>query len=231
MKFKHSNFENFIELNCDKVNFLIIENKHKLWRYLSELNNAIDGEITDFILVDDKFNDQQISKNCVLETDLVKLTMNSKKITTSLFKKSSALMFDIENEFEFKSLMKKLYVFCHRIGVDVGYDVVLDEDYDPIKVLKLFAMQIKEKYDTILEKLIVYINLHIELLGIKIFIFSFLTKFLAKEEMIQLFKHCELCEVSMLIIEDKMLSDEYLKDFKSDVLVIDNDLCEILIKN
>lgn len=227
LTFKHNSLEECIVLSPDKLSFLVVENKHKLWECLNELSMSAEGEPTDFILFNEKFESVAISKSCVFETNLATLTINSKKLTTALYKKCGVLAVEPENEYQFRKKINELYNLCKEISLDVGYDVVLREDFEPANVFKLFALEIKEEYRSILEKLIAYVNVNIELLKTKVFIFLFLTKFLNSAELKVFLKHCEMQGVAILLIEDCVSNDEYLENIDYQMLVIDEDLCEI----
>jgi CRISPR type II-A-associated protein Csn2 len=230
LNFKHNDWENGLTLTCDVVSVLIIENKQKFWQYLQELIRASEGEPTDFVLYNEKYDNQSIAKYCVTETNLAGLTLNSKRLTTALYKKCGGLATEPENEYQFRKQIKALYDTCKQISLDMGYDVTLSEDFEPADVFKLFALEIKENYKSILEKLTAYVNINIELLKTKVFVILFLEKFLNDEELKRFVEHCETQEVSLLLIEDSLPKENYLKEIPCRIFIIDDDDCEILKK-
>ncbi|MDR2091030.1 MAG: type II-A CRISPR-associated protein Csn2 [Clostridiales bacterium] len=228
--FKHNDWENTPEVFSGRATVVSIENKGKLWSYLSELTEACEGGESGFLLTDKKYEKQSIQKFCRIETNLPGLTLNSKKLITALYKKYGAITAEPEYEYEFKSKVEELYCFCKKISTDVGYDVVLNEDCDAGGVFKLFSLELKENYKRLLEKLTAYVNACAELLKTKIFIFLFLTKFLSNEELKLFLKHCEIQDVSLILIEDGSVNIKTIENIEIQELIIDSDLCEIFRK-
>jgi CRISPR type II-A-associated protein Csn2 len=214
-----------LTFSLERVAILVIENPRKLWLYSEELLRASEGEETDFILVDEKYNAVSFEKELLIETSIPKLHLNSKKLTNALYKKCTARANEPEYEMNIQKLIAKLYILCKEISLSIGFDTMLKEDCEIIDVFKLFSLSVNEQYPTLLEKLIAYVDICVELLNTKIMVFLFLLKFLEEDELDKFLHHCECCGISILLIEDKW--SEKAENLKLRGVIIDNDLCEI----
>lgn len=225
--FKRQDWENYLQINVDKLNIIAVENPNKLWEYAQELSGQSCDEVGDFIICKYNWEQLQFNKIVNVEINLGGLALNSKKIQTALLKKTSLLVTNLDNEFEYKDLLHKVYEFCKHTSLDIGYSVELDEDFESSQVFKIFNLRMKENYKSFLDKLMAFIHVNIEFFGVKVFSFLFLCKYLTEEELINFFQFCKYQEVSLILFEDNIpkFSEKFL-DYHA--LIIDNDLCEII---
>ena len=101
-------------------------------------------------------------------------------------------------------------------------------DYEELTLESLFkACSVKpaKVYENLLEKIICYINLFVELKNVSFFIFAGLKEILNDEDLSLLYRHCELVKVGLLIIEG-VKQRELLPAERA--VIITDDLCEIV---
>jgi len=225
--FKHKDWENFFELDVQRINVLIVESKTTLWRCLTELLSQINGEMGDFYLLKN-FEEQSIAKFCCIETDIFGLNLNSKKLQTALIKKCAERANSPEFAEKLKNISDKLYRFCLNVCQDVGYSIEIDDSIDVAVLFKIFSVSFKESFESLLDKLIEYINITAEFLKTKVCFFLFLSKLLTPLELDTLFEHCKYQGITLILVED-----EYPKFLKNTMmnfqaLIIDKDDFEIV---
>ena len=228
IRFKHTSWEEHFELNAQKISILAVENTATLWSYCKDLIGSANGEGGDFCVLKD-FTEQPFEKLCVIETNLPGLSLNTKKLHAVLMKKCIELSESPEFEEQLRKISLSLYSFCKKICQDVGYSTELNENIDTGGLFKLFSLSLKENFNSLLEKLIEYVNVNTEFLKTKVYIFLFLTKFLTVEEIKQFFEHCRYQDVSLLLIEESF--PQFLKqEVPYQGLIIDCDGFEITKK-
>lgn len=224
MILKHTEWENQLNLSSHKTAILCVENKQKLYTYTTGLMLACSGEENNWSLITHNFKQLSFEKTCVIVTDLIELNLNSKKLINALYKKCADSASTPEYEYEFKDNICGLFSLCKEISEDIGYDTKLNDDCELVDVFKLFKLEVKENYSTLVEKLIAFVNVNIELLKSKVFIFLFLSKFLNEIQLKQFLQHCLLQEVSVCLLEESLPNIVDKHDFN--ILKIDDDLCE-----
>ena len=208
--FKRRDWEYFLEPSCETVQILAIEDKSMLGRYCMELLAQAEGESGEFCLLKDFAVEQTIAKNISIVTDITGLNINTKKMQTALVKKCSELAVNPEFEERLRKVSQSLHSFCTDVCQDVGYSVELDEDIDNAALFKLFSLSLKRRFESLLDKLVEYVNITAEFLQTRIYVFLFLSKFLSTEELEQFVKHCQYQELSLILIEEAWPT--FLKD-------------------
>ena len=227
--FKHTAWEKYFVLDAQKISVLAVENPATLFCYCKDLIGQASGEGGEFRILKN-FAEQAFDKNCVVETNVPGITLNTKKLQTALVKKCTELALSPEFELRLGKLSASLYDFCRSVCQDTGYSIELDEDIDTPGLFKLFSLSLKESFKSLLEKLIEYVNVNAEFLKVKIYVFLFLTKFLSSREVAQFFEHCRYQGISLILVEES-----FPKFFDNDKipyqgLIVDSDGFEITKK-
>lgn len=229
MIFKNKEWENFFELDVQKINILAVEDKTILWEYCIELIKQSKGEAGNFCLLKN-FEEQSIAKLCCVETDIFGLNLNSKKMQMALIKKCVELSTNPEFEERLRNISCELYDFCMSVCQDVGYSIEIEEDIDVSGLFKLFSLSLKDSFNSLLEKLIEYVNITSEFLKINIYVFLFLSKLLSSVELNKFFEHCKYQGLNLILIEEAFPNFLENNTFEYQSLIIDSDGFEI-IKN
>ena len=227
--FKHATWENRFDLDAQKLSVLVVENPALLWKYCIELLSQSNGQAGEFCILKD-FVEQPFDKLCNIETSIANLSLNTKKLQTALVKRCVELSTSPEFELNLRRTSAQLYEFCKLVCQDVGYSVELNEDIDTAGLFKLFSLSLKESFDSLLEKLIEYVNVNAEFLRIKNYVFLFLTKFLSYEDLCKFFEHCRYQGISIILIEESFPNFFESGDIHYQGLIIDLDGVEITKK-
>ena len=113
-----------------------------------------------------------------------------------------------------------LYDLCSTVDFSLGHECVSLEG-----LLKVCSVKPSETYDSLLEKLICYINIFTELKAISFFVLVGITDVLSDEELALLYRHCELNKIELLLIERGRPEKRGNNERK---IIITEDLCEIV---
>jgi len=227
--FKHATWENRFDLNAQKLSVLVVENPALLWKYCTELLAQSNGQTGEFCILKN-FAEQPFDKFCHVEINIAGFSLNTKKLQTALIKKCVELSASPEFEQNLRRTSAQLYEFCKLVCQDVGYSVELDEDVDTAGLFKLFSLSLRESFDSLLEKLIEYVNVNAEFLKAKNFVFLFLTKFLNYNDLYKFFEHCKYQGISIILIEESLPDFFEFDDIPCQGLIIDLDCIEITKK-
>ncbi len=219
----HKHIETFIELNSGSPFVLTVENSKEYYRFIVELEKAFSGELSEFSFWkgDDRVSPEKYGE-IILSPFYFEAT--DKKIINLLHKKLQYNYNDGEFILSFNEINAKiesfLYDLCATVSFSIDHDELAIED-----LLKVCSVKPSKTYDGLLEKLICYINVFIELKSVTFFVLTGIKDVLSEEEIDLLYKHCELNKVELLLLERR--TDE--KTFENErKIIITEDLCEIV---
>ena len=138
------------------------------------------------------------------------------------FEKNGEFVRDIFSlNFEDKKLTSSLYKNLEKISADGELQVLQN------KLDTELALYYSSLFD-ILEKIICYINAMIELKKSRFFVFVHLKSVLTDDELKQLYRHCALEKVGLLLMESG-IKRGVLREERT--IIITEDLCEIVDKS
>lgn len=213
---------NIIEdFNNDKNIILVIKNKKYLYLLVNSLlNEDIDNK---YLLIIDDNNKQQNNDDYIeFIPSIFLLNFNSKKNLTIINKQ-------IKNQYKtrIKETIEIIYTYLLDLqkNICIDFDIELISNIDLIEddILKLINFEIKDKYDSILDKIINYMKIINQLRKIKIFIFLNLSVYLNKEEIKLLLKESKYYDFKIILIEN----NEEIIDLFDTKRILDEDLCLI----
>lgn len=204
---------------------LVIENKQYFYKYVSELRNLIDGNPIDnsFSLMIDG-SCKPLSKYAGYLFDLSYIDFNGKSIINMVIKKIGNFLSQgsqLDNKVKIESIVTDIMEnFKFDSNINIEYDVLLTEAL----IAKMANISLRNEYDDLLEKIISYIDLVVELQPIKIFLILFAKEYLDEQKLILLNRHCIDKGCKLLLIESNHFSNVYSNE---QLYIIDNDLCVI----
>lgn len=217
------NIETPIFLDPSSPFVLSVENSKEFYKFAFELKNAFLGEESDFTFWDDdknippdKFGEIILSPFYFEATD--------KKIINLLHKKLQNNYNDGAFIAEFNAITCRLESFlcdlCSTVDFALEYDGISLED-----VLKVCSVKPAKTYDSLLEKIVCYINIFISLKNVSFFVLVGIKDVLSEEELLLLYRHCEANKVALFLLErgrgEKIIPIERK-------IIITEDLCEIV---
>lgn len=209
-------------LELGEFHSLIIENVHEFRRVVEGI--YIQEEIKIYRESKTHRNDYNlINKFEVIEFPF-NLDFNNKKIINNLVKnieKESENEYNYLKKLEALADMKKYFL---DLVFDLEYPLEIGEKFDMVYFFKALGVKIKEDYDSFVEKIVDYMDLFTNILGVDVFFTVNLTQYLDDEE-IRLF--VDNVKMKNILVLDFGTIDTCRKSV-ANKLIFDEDLCRIL---
>ena len=178
----HVHLETELVISSETTQLLIIENPSEFYSLVSMLYKQIEGEEGDFIFL---ANNQPIncSKSAFMIVDLFNFDLNDKKIVNLLYKKLEGVAIN-EKYAKLSEFNSVVVSFLEDLTFSVPFSLDYGE-IQPIDFFKSASLKFEKTYDTLLEKIICYVNALIELKGCEFFVFVNLKSVLSDVYVIQ----------------------------------------------
>ncbi|ATV57970.1 type II-A CRISPR-associated protein Csn2 [Fusobacterium pseudoperiodonticum] len=219
MIFQYKGFNFKIDFEDKSIFSLIIENKKLYRKIIEDLINNISIDDSNIIL---SKNNKLIvpEKEIFVFSDYFNFDVN-KFVLNKYYKELKNLS---ENDF-FDETLKIKEVLRNYVTklVENEYSIKLEEDLDISQILKAFGVKFQRNEDLLLN-LFEWIKILNELLGYEIFFFINLENFLSNDELVEFSKFILYNKYRVVFLENfnrnRLFDDDNL-------IIIDNDLCEI----
>lgn len=217
------NFETEIILKEESPLTIYLENSNDFYEKVCELANAFNGQETSFTFWE---NDKQINPDKFgdIITNVFSFDINNKKVQTLLYKKIEENYFFTTSMQELNSLNVNLINLFSNLFTDLPF--VLDyKELSLQDLLKTCSVKFQEDYESLLEKIVNYVNILTELKSCKFLILVNVKQVLDKNSLHELYKHCLNEKIALLLIEH-IKTEPLFKEERA--ITITEDLCEIL---
>ena len=218
----HVQIEQELMIREDQVQLLIVENPRQFYAFVRELECQCDGGVGGFV-ASTQGADVSIPKFATMLSDFFHFDLNDKKLLNLLYKRLEQLSYeDLVQDYNKSNtnLVGYLENLTYHMPFSLEYDEPQPSDY-----FKASGLRFARNYDTLLEKIICYINIMLELKPYELLIFVNLKSVLDDDSLAQLYSHCQREKVGLLLIEDCKRRDLISSER---ALIITEDLCEIL---
>jgi CRISPR type II-A-associated protein Csn2 len=225
MKLVHPNIETMIEFEDGVIHTLVIEEPSALFALANDFYAQVGGGEGRFVL---SKNDAviKISDTSEMLVDYFCIQLNDKKMQSLLLKKLVSLTHDSEVYSDLilvnQVVQQLMFNAAQHIDVDIDYD----ESIDPMALFKAMNIKFSESGSALVETLTAYINLLIELKKLRILCLVNIKSFLDPADLQKLYMHCAYAKVNLLLFENVHRTPI---DPNEKVVIIDKDLCEILV--
>ena len=225
MKLVCASFGLEMELLENYVTVLVVENAGYLTEIVSSLkkqSEGSEGEEGIFVLAEN-YKIEKIDKKLALVIDPFSISINERKIINKLYTKLGEIAPDY---FEDKAkLTEDAIVLLDKLVLASPFaNLVYDLDYNWMELFKGFNVRFEEMAVTLVEKLVEYMHILTNLLGIKVLCLVNIKAYLNKQELIELYKVAFYNKINLVLIE--MTEGEVIGEEK--VYIIDNDRCLIV---
>ena len=219
MIFQYKGFNFKINFEEKNIFSLIVENK-KIYRKIIEdlINNT---GIEDGNIILSKNNKLIVpEKEIFVFLDYFNFDIN-KFVLNKYYKELKNLS---ENEFLNETLeIKEILLGYINKLTENNYSLKFDDDLDVSQILKAFSIKF-EKSEELLLNLFEWVKILNEILGYEIFFFINLGSFLSNNELLEFSKFMLYNKYKVVFLEN--FSRNKLSD-NDNIIIIDNDLCEI----
>ena len=223
LKIAHPHLEQIISVEEGVVNLLIVENPTEFYNFVTELISQSTGGEGNFV-VSSNGEIISIEKECEVVHNLFSFDFNDKKLLNLLYKKLERIGTDGETILK----LGELNVNLHSLLSDLFFKTNFSLDFNELTlqdVLKSSSVKFESNYETVLEKLIFYVNAIAELKNNQLFIFVNLKSVLSDLELKSFYYHCLSVKANLLLIESSKIRS--LLDCERAIIITD-DLCEIV---
>lgn len=223
IEFMHPLINSVLNINLDFVNNIVIENPNFLVSIVEDIQKFLNKVETEARFLENNELCKKIDKIFMI-TDLFAIDFNNKSLQNTLIKRLVSLLNG--TEYQINEIYQKSYEVLHRCLCDLNISVDVVSAFDKSAFVKMFAPTIQCDYQNLLDKIVSYVNILVELIDLKCLIVLNLYEFLSKEECEQFFYHCKCRDVAVLVLSSRKkyaFNDEQF-------LLIDEDLCEIVAK-
>ena len=219
MIFQYKGFNFKIDFEEKNIFSLIVENKRAYRKIIEDLVN--NSNIEDGNIILSKNNKLVMpEKEIFVFSDYFNFDIN-KFVLNKYYKELKNLS---ENEFlnetlEIKEILKD---YINKL-IENNYSLKFEDDLDVSQILKAFSIKF-EKSEELLLNLFEWVKILNEILGYEIFFFINLGNFLSNNELLEFSKFMLYNKYKVVFLEN--FSRNKLSD-NDNIIIIDNDLCEI----
>lgn len=226
MKLCYKNLEKEMILDGVTPYVLIIENPHEFYEIVNLLNSQTSYNCDDgFILSNpDTLKELSLNKHADIIIDFFNVEFNNKKIQNAINKRAVEIVNNTDLKMDYVNSLQSITAFLNKIISELDIQTSSEVSLYPIDFIKMGNLKVLEWYKNPLEMIINYINILTKLNDIDILFLVNAKQILTKDELLQLYKHCSYIKLNLILIES---INQREKIDKEQVVIIDNDLCEI----
>lgn len=219
----HTSLETPLTLSCGRVQLLIAENPHEFYKFADMFDKSIGGEESGLSFLREGKQISAENEGCII-CDPLHFDLNDKKVLNLLFKNLAAACRCGNTHFGLSSVNTAIA----QLYADLFDALPFALTYGEATVENLFKctdLRFEKTYDTLLEKIVCYINALVELKRCKFFVFINIKTVLSDDDLKLLYRHCALEKVGLLLIEHSKVRPLLAEER---AIIITEDLCEIL---
>lgn len=220
MKMLLNNYENDLNFDDNYVNTIEILNKKAFYQFLQNINNLNEQDNISFIENDNLINlDNKIS----IIYDYINFEFDSKKIVTNILNIINSNI-DEKKQDQINKLYNKLKEIYIKVIDNVDLNLDIQEDFKIEDISKIMKPKIISK-KTLIENILLLIDIESELKLDKLLIFINLKDYLENEELIELYKYSLYKDVKIFLIDN----NKHITNNLEKKLLIDEDLIEFML--
>lgn len=218
---RHEAINAAIELSTT-VYTVVCEERGTFSKLVEEAVCCADGAQTSFVFVE-RGKEVKISSVANTLVDYFNLESFTKKINTALAKRYANALLSVVSDVN--GVYAAGYAVMQKISDEFDVAVELRADVDIPSFIKLYNPSVTFEGGSLLSRLIDYVSIAVEFTALRVLITVNLKCYLSAEDFIAFAKHCEYKGVNLICIE---ASERYRIEDET-LLIIDEDLCEILV--
>ncbi len=223
MKLVHPDFFCQIPILETQASVLILESPEQFLKFTSEIRHQCDGNKGEWVLSDNSVP-LKFSQNCEIIFDLFSIERNQKKIIQTLYTKLEKELWDSELLFEWNSIYTYLSQFMDKLLERSEYSLNYRESLELKDFFKWMNLSFDESGDDPVEKLIDYLTLMSEIVGVQLFVLCNIKSYLNIKQLKYLYEQAFYKKFRLLLVESRH-SNNIPQMEKT--IIIDKDNCLI----
>lgn len=212
-----------IEFEENKVNVICIEKPERFREFIGDLQEQIEDEEGKFVLSEDG-EELSFKKYVYLVTDLFNLEFNERKVLNQIYERLDEYAGSEEMYLQTCEMQSHLYEYLEELMGAVDYPLVYSQQVDLTDLYKAVELKVQTEYENLLEKLIDYMEMMVQIFNLRCMVFVHLKSFLEESELEELYKAASYKKVNLLLLENR---DYEQKNEREKMFLWDKDLCEI----
>lgn len=225
MRLLHKYFKFSFEFRENERNILIIENPKIFSEFIKELYQP-DGIGEPRIVLSENETPLTLGEHLCCIVNPLGVSLNEKKLLSKLHEKLKKEIMSSELLLETNKVLAALEEYALQIVQSMDFELTYSDKMDVQDILKLLNIHFDDKQETLLERIVSYIEIMYQLIGIRCFVFVHLLSYLTEYEMEKLYEYFQYQKLYILLVECNQPKD--ISKF-SNVVIIDKDTCEIVL--
>ena len=223
MKLVHKNIEKHLLLGENRVNVLVVENRKMFLSMIEELKGQLEGEEGAFVLSEEG-SLLSLSKEAELITDVFSLNLNERTSINRLLSSLAGYAQKAEMVNKSRELQNVLSEFLGELLQNEELPVSYADEINMPNLLKALGVEFENDYDSLCEKLLVYMKMMSRFFQKKLFVFVNLKTFTDEDDLRSFYMSAFYEKFNLLLLESTEREDLYEAE---EVTVIDKDMCEV----
>ncbi len=225
MRLRHKDFKFIFEFRENGKPLLVIENPTIFSDFIKELYQPD-------IVGDSRFVLSENESPLVMEEHLrcivnpLDVSLNERRLLGKLYEKLKREIMSSELLLENNNVLACLEEYAMRIIQSMDLELTYSDKIDVQSILKLLDIRFEDRQGALLDRIVSYVEVMHQLLGIRCFVFVHLLSYLTEYELEKLYEYFQYHKLYVLLMESSQPSD--LNCF-SNVVIIDKDICEIAL--
>ena len=215
--------ENDIVFSDEYINVLEIQNKKLFMKYVNILYGK---ELTEELRLLESEKEVNISNCVTVYSDFFNLELNDRKVLNKLYQHIE-MSIDVEIKELFNVELVKVKEVVEKIVESYDLDLIISDTISFGEIARAIDLKINYEGKSLLEILLVVLDLESELSISKVLVFINLKLYLNNEELEELYKYSKYKKINILLI-DSMCYGTTLKYEKK--LIIDEELVEFVLQ-
>ncbi len=223
MRLLHRDYQFKVSLKENHRILFIIESPEVFRQLIQEFMIGQTGEECGFVLSEENIPiKMQDNLKCIINP--FEHSLNERKLLNKLYELLKKEIQSTELLLENNNIYAMIENYSIHISQQSDWELSYTDKADIQNLLKFMDIKFVEHEESLIEKIIDYIKVSHELMGIKCFVFVHLLSYLKEYEIEKLYEFAQYQKIIILLMESKQPDD--IKKFNS-VIIIDKNCCEI----
>ncbi len=223
MRLLHKDYQFKLDFKENDRILFIIESPEVFRQLIQELMIGQTGEECGFVLSEENVPIKiQDNLKCIINP--FELSLNERKLLSKLYELLKKEIQSTELLLENNEIYAMIENYSIHIFQQLDWELAYTDKSDIQNLLKFMDIKFAEHEESLIEKIIDYIKVSHDLIGIKCFVFVHLLSYLDEYEIEKLYEFAQYQKIIILLMESQQPSD--IKKFNS-VIIIDKNCCEI----
>lgn len=220
MKLIYEELEGVLSWQSQEIPIIAIKNiryrNNFIQKAFKQSNIVSDSPI---YISDDSPNNKEMKFETII--NIFELDVNSNIFMNKVKRVFEDLI--LEDVFLLSEITSEIYTYIYNKSITLPVSVELENELNVKRLLQLFEIKIVEESQTLLEKLMNYLQVNTQLGICTVFIVTNLKQYLTNDELVELYKMINYEELTLILVENEL--SEPIDGEKH--FLIDEDLCLI----